>query len=187
MLSKQLITLASILAILGCGACFLPSPIDRTPPPPPPLHIDLRGVRTIGVTLTNESETHRLGPAQMAKCIVDEANYDYRETKVRVRVHRDGGNEDAELKLVILKEGAVRLPNPRPGVTQKWAVRVSVSGTLTARDGRVIWQETNRELDAGTAIMATDEAEFLQKLSVPWVNSELCYSLVMQVFYGDSK
>ncbi len=184
MLRKQLITLAAILGILGCGACFLPPLIPRTPPPPP-MHIDLRGVRTIGVTAANESEMHRLDAVQMAKSLAEDANDSVQETRVRLRAHRDGRDEDAQLKLVILKETAIRLPQRKPGAVQTWALRLNMAMTLTARNGRVIWQDANWQMDAGTGILAADEAAFLQRVSLQWVYDELGYLVARHMFYGE--
>lgn len=185
---KQLITLAAILGILGCGACFLPDLIDRTPPPPPPpLRIDLQGVRTIGVAVNNDSKSPILDSMRLAQAVVEHANYRSRQTKVRLRVRRDGGDEHAQLKISIVRESAVPVPQTTPGAAQKWALRLNISATLTARDGRVIWQETNRNRNLVPAIPAADEAEFLQKLSHPWVYDELSYPLVQSMFYGETK
>jgi hypothetical protein len=188
MLRKQLITLSAILGILGCGACFLPNLIDRDPPPPPPpLKIDLRGVRTIGVTVSDNSGVHDLDSIQLAQMVAEQANYRSRDTKVKLRVHRDSRNEDAELKIAILKESAAQVPQAAPRAPRKWALRLSISSTLVARDGRVIWQEASRNRSLTTAITAADEAEFLQKLSHSWVYGELSYPLVKSMFYGDSQ
>ena len=183
-----MITLAAILGILGCGACFLPNLIDRDPtPPPPPLTIDLRGVRTIGVTVSDDSKAPLLDPAMLAQRVAEYGNFRSRDTKVKLRVHREGENEDAQLKIAILKESAVKLPQAAPGAAQKWALRLIVSSTLTARNGRVIWQETNRDRELTPAIAAVDETEFLQKLSHPWIYGALSYPLVKSMFYGESR
>ena len=188
MFRKHLITLAASLGILGCGACFLPNLIDRDPPPPPPpLKIDLRGVRTIGVTVTNYSKAPLLDPMLLAQRVVEYGNFRSRDTKVKLRVHRDGENEDAQLKIAILKESAVKIPQATPEAAQKWALRLIISSALTARDGRVIWQETNRDRDLAPAITASDEAEFLQKLSHRWVYGALSYPLVKSMFYGETR
>lgn len=186
MLGKQLITLAAILGILSCGACFLPNLIDRDPPPPPPrLKIDLRGVRTIGVSVTNDSKAPLLDSTLLALKVAEYGNDRSRDTKVKLRVRREGGNEDAQLKIVILKESAVKVPQATPGAAQKWALQLVVSSTLTARDGHVIWQEAHRNRDLAPAITAADEREFLQKVSHPWIYEALSYPLVKSMFYGE--
>lgn len=188
MLRKQLITLAAILGILGCGACFLPNLVDRDPiPPPPPLTIDLHGVHTIGVTVSDDSKASLLDPAMLAQRVAEYGNFRSRDTKVKFRVHRDGENEDAQLKIAILKESAVKIPQTAPGTAQKWALRLVISSTLTARDGRVIWQEMDRNRDLRTPITAADETEFLQKLSHPWIYGALSYPLIKSMFYGESR
>ena len=188
MLRKQLITLAAILGILGCGACFLPNLVDRDPiPPPPPLKIDLRGVRMIGVTVSDDSKAPLLDPAMLSQRVAEYGNFRSRDTKVKWRVHRESGNEDARLKISILKESAVKVPQTTPSAAQKWALRLTISSTLTTRDGRVIWQDTNRNRDLAPAITAADETEFLQKLSHPWIYGALSYPLIKSMFYGESR
>jgi hypothetical protein len=188
MLRKQLITLAAILGILSCGACFLPNLVDRDPPPPPPpLTIDLRGVRMIGVTVSDDSKAPLLDPVMLAQRVAEYGNFRSRDTKVKLRVHREGGTEDAQLKIAILKESAVKLPQATPEAAQRWALQLIISSTLTARDGRVIWQETSRNRDLAPAITAADEAEFLQRLSHLWIYGAVSYPLVKSMFYGESR
>lgn len=155
--------------------------------PPPPLQIDLRGVHTIGVTVINESERHRLDAARMIGDIVTTANYRSRETRVRMRAHRDGKDEDAELKLVILKERAFPVRLNRPGTPLRWSVGLETSATLTARSGRVIWQDEMWEWDAHANLAAANEAECWQSVSLPWVSSWFSVALVERMFYGESQ
>jgi outer membrane lipopolysaccharide assembly protein LptE/RlpB len=137
--------------------------------------------------VTNDSKPRLLDSERLAQTVVEYANYRSRETRVRLRVHRDGEDEDAQLKIVILKESAVPVPQTMAGMAQKWALRLNISATLAARNGRVMWRQENRNRDLATTITAADEAEFLQKLSHPWVYGALSYPLVKSMFYGESQ
>jgi len=149
------------------------------------LKIDLRGVRTIGVAVADSSEVHRLDASELAKAVVEEAKYGVRESRFRLRLDRDGGNEDAHLKIAILKESAVRVSRSTPGAAQTWAMRLNLAMALTARDGRMIRQDANWQVDVRTGIVAADEAEFLQKVYPGWVCYQLSSPLFRHTFYGE--
>jgi hypothetical protein len=40
-------------------------------------------------------------------------------------------------------------------------------------------------MDAGTGILAADEAAFLQRVSLQWVYDELGYLVARHMFYGE--
>lgn len=136
MLWKKLVTLASVLGILSFGACFWPAPSAPVPPLPP--RLDLQGIRTIQVAVTNLSESKHLAPADLAQAVANYMNARSLGPGIRTLAQAQASTTDAVLQITILSE-RTELP-PRAG----WATfQVGISATLTRQNGQVIWRETN--------------------------------------------
>jgi hypothetical protein len=137
MVKEKLVTLACVLGILACGACFLPPPRPYHPPPPPPLRPSLQGVRTIAIAVSNQSESRRMNPADLATMMTHDIQFsDYGS---RITAIGEGvADPDAHLVVAIQKE---TLSQEQTGV--RWIVSIDVLSTLTARDGSVLWSDSH--------------------------------------------
>ena len=135
MLSKKLVTLGGALGILACGACFVPPQRPYHPPPAPPPPASLRGIRTIAVQVSNDSESRHLPAAELAAMVA--RNIGLLGSEPHITATTDGAADpDARLGIEIRRETAT----PQP-VDLNWAIVIEASSTLTARDGRVLWSE----------------------------------------------
>jgi hypothetical protein len=103
---KKLLTLAGAIGILACGACFGPS--NYKPPPPPPIQIDLRGIHTISVEVTDTSEAHHLDATALSQRVHDVLNI-YRNG-TGVTAAEPGKPPDATLKITLLDAQAIAGP-----------------------------------------------------------------------------
>jgi hypothetical protein len=142
MLRKQLITLAAILGILSCGACFLPDLVDRTPPEPPPaIVINLRGIREVAIYVACEPQPSHLRCSGIAGHARASLNSMRPHTGVGAHLKSDGGTDDAALEISAI-EGVVVPDGPLvAGKEVEWKLPIHVSARLVKRDGTVVWSE----------------------------------------------
>jgi len=142
MVEKKLLTVASAVGILACGACFLPP----LPEPAPPLRNALRGVRTIQITAANDSPSHHIDPSGLAQALMQNLNWKTSETGATAFVTQKAGVlEGAALAITILSEDGKPIPLKDYPSLSRWKVVVKISATLTRQDGSQIWQETGTE------------------------------------------
>jgi hypothetical protein len=144
MLEKKILTVASAIGILACGACFLP-PLPERKPPPPPLRLNLDGIQSICVVATNSSGTHQLDPVELAQGVAHAINSRAWKDGINAFAGKEDGNADAVLRITILNEtvdakGPASQANPG-----SMTFSVKDTATLTRRDGLVVWSETESE------------------------------------------
>jgi hypothetical protein len=141
MLEKKLLTLASAAAILACGACFLP-PLPSHQPPPPRVRTVLEDLRSIRVTVKNNSATHHLDPAELAAQAASAINWQTGHHGAHAFVDNAGANADAVLEIVVEKE-TVEQDVPGRAPRTRWITYlIEDSATLTRPDGELLWSET---------------------------------------------
>ena len=188
LLQKKLLTIACVIGILACGACFAPVYRPPTPPPPRPQqqHIDLRGIRMIDVAVTDASDSHHIAAAVLAEEIVKVVNAYARETGVRANIPAVGVKKDAELQITILSQHAMQLPQTATINQNHWTSQMRVSATLTRRDGQILWHESDWKLVIAVNEAAEDEATFWEKLPQAWTAHRLATRFVHRMFYEDS-
>lgn len=181
---KKLLTLASVVGILACGACFLP-PLPEHKPAPPPIRNGLDGVQSIRVEVVNASPSHHLVPAALAQRVVTAINSQPWQTNVNAHVGKDAESEDAVLAITVLSETS----EAKPAKTGSTTFLIDDSATLTRLDGSLVWRET----DAGNWISYTvDEQHPADAWTIPGlvdgVEKALSDKLVFRMFYwGSSK
>jgi hypothetical protein len=152
MVEKKLFTLACVLGILACGACFGPDK-NQSPPvsrpirihPPtisPPKPIDLTGIRKILIKVTNSTETHHVDPGVLGRMIA--SSFNFHEHSYIPRAYTQGAPQpgDAVLQVTIVKEitgpeAAINAQEP-PGQF----LDLFMDASLTQDDGKVIWSES---------------------------------------------
>lgn len=188
LLPKKLFTLACVIGILACGACF--APVSRAPTPPPPrpqqLLIDLHGIRMIDVAVTDASDARHIAAATLAEEIVKVINAYARETRVRAEIPAERVTKDAELKVTILDQHAIQLPQTATMNQNHWTSQMRVSATLIGRDGQLLWHESDWKLVMAVNEAAEDEASFWEKLPQTWTAHRLAARFVHRMFYEDS-
>jgi hypothetical protein len=155
MLFKKLLTLACVAGILLCGACFFPGGGPPAPPPPPPL-IDLQGVHRIEVAVTDASAASHVEPVVLAKAVAVSIDWKTKGSGVSAQAQRRAGAGDAVLQITILSESSAPVSDShRPGIVRSM-IDFSISASLTRRDGRVIWHETDGEYSVPILVKLED-------------------------------
>jgi hypothetical protein len=182
MVEKKLLTLAGVLGILACGACFLP-PLPQHKPAPPPIRNGLDGVQSVRVEVANASPSHHLDSDDLARKIAGAINEQSWKTKVSAHVGKEAGGEDAVLVITVLSETAEPAKSSKSG---DLTFLIKDSATLTRLDGALVWRET----EAKNWLMqsADNEAYAAAAWKVPnflnQVDKELSDRVVSRMFYG---
>jgi hypothetical protein len=182
MLGKKLLTIACVLGILAFGACF--GPVYHPPPRPLAPGLDLSGVHSIGVTVTNNSESHHVDTSTLEKVLEEQINDQSRDIKVKARVQKGTGSGDAVLAVVILSENATEDSRPNAIGYHNWTFVMKMSVTLTARDGRVIWNGTNEDYSFSQGFPAGSPVVWNGPRAQSSGDYFICLSLVNHVFFG---
>jgi hypothetical protein len=179
MVEKKLLTLAGVVGILACGACFLP-PLPQHKPTPPPIRNGFDGVQSIRVEVANASPSHHLDSADLSRKIADAINEQSLKTKVNAQVGKEAGGEDAVLAITVLSETAEQAKSGR------LTFDIKDSATLTRQDGALVWRET--EADNWLMQSADNEAYVAAAWKVPGflnqADKELSDRMVSRMFYG---
>ena len=136
MLKMKLLTLACALGILACGACFLPPSQRNSNPSLPPTQIDLKGIRTIGVRVTNNSEWRHIDASALAHAIEVGINGYTKETGAKASALTATGQEDATIEIAIQSENAILEAKPAPPGTSRWSYKVNFRHAHEARWNR---------------------------------------------------
>jgi hypothetical protein len=139
MVKKKLLTLAAVIGILACGACFF-GPLPERQPPPPPIHNGLDGVHSIRVEVANASPSHHLDSAALARKIVETINEQSWKLKINAQVGKEAGGEEAVLEVTVLSESVEGVTHSGSGLVK---FLIGDSAALRKRDGALIWSETN--------------------------------------------
>jgi hypothetical protein len=140
MLRKRLLTLACVAGILAFGACFLP-PLPPSPhrEPPPSPYANLQGIHSIGVDVTNSSESHHVDPTVLARAVVENINWRASANGVYAHVKNVVSGEEGLLEIEVLSENALSSsPSAVVGMVTR-NFKVEMSATLKSNDGKVLW------------------------------------------------
>jgi len=132
MVEKKLLTLAGVVGILACGACFLPPlPQKKTPLPPA-----LSSVHKIAVRVEDGTTGNLFDPVTISNATADNFNRLWKDFPVQAEAFNAGGPSDAALRITVLRKTA----SCRPGNNGKQfcSFETIVSFTLTAADGRIL-------------------------------------------------
>ncbi|MDR3752643.1 MAG: hypothetical protein P4K93_03385 [Terracidiphilus sp.] len=179
MLKKKLLTIAGVLAILACGACFLPPLPSHEPPPPVRNRLD--GVQNIRVEVTNASPSHHLDSADLARKVAEAINEKPWKTKIGAHVGKEAAGEDAVLFITVLSETEEPAPTAKTG---RMAFLINDSVRLMRLDGALVWQESGEENWIPYNVDAGDEADAWKIHGlVDGVEKALSDRLVSRMFY----
>jgi len=186
MLSKKLLTLACVLAILAFGGCIF---IPNGPPTAP--RIEFNGIHTIQVTATNTSESPHIDPAGLARAVVKQINSDAGATGIKgqalqaQQAQPEAGAPDAVLKITVLSESATLDPVTPSDKNMHWTFQFSISATLTKSDGEVVWSQTNAKYPLVRTYARKDPPEGWQNPAMlRSITSRLGTDLLVRVYYG---
>jgi hypothetical protein len=148
MVKKKLLTLAGVVGILACGACFLP-PLPQKKAPLPPA---LSSVHEIAVQVEDGAAGNLFDPVIMSSATASNFNRILMDYQVRAEAYNTGGHGDAVLRITVLNKTTSCVPK---GNGEYCSIELIASYTLTAVDGRVllsrpresskngIWQQGN--------------------------------------------
>jgi hypothetical protein len=175
---KKLLTLAGVVGILACGACFLP-PLPQHKPAPPPIRNGLDGVQNIRVEVVNASSSRHLVPAVLAQKIVETINEQSWKTKVDAHVGLEPRSEDATLVITVLSETVE--PTAKAGHMR---FNIEDSATLMRPDGALVWKETETANWITYNVDGEKEADAWKMLGGGSVDKELSEKLVFRMFFG---
>jgi hypothetical protein len=140
MLAKKLLTLACAFGILAIGACFLPP--ARIPAPPLPPY--LASVRTIAIQVEDASSNSLLNSDAMEVATASTFNRLWSEFPLRAEPRSASAPTDATLRIVLIGKSASL--DRASGDRQLWAFQISTESTLIARDGRILWHQSDRKI-----------------------------------------
>ena len=181
MVRKKLLTLAGVVGILACGACFLP-PLPQHRPAPPPIGNGLDGVQNIRVEVANSSPSHHLNSADLARKIADAINEQSWKMKVSAHVGKEAGVEDAVLAITVSSETVV---SALAAESRRMTFLIKDSATLTRLDGSLVWQETDAEYWITRNVAEVNQADVWKEPGlVDGVNKTLSDRLALRMFYG---
>jgi hypothetical protein len=142
MLKKKLLTIAGVLGILACGACFLP-PIHNgppTPPPPPPIHVP-KNIHRVRVIVTDNSIPAQIDTQVMANAVVKYINL--LSSSDGIAAHAGGEPADADLAIAIANEDAVLKQVEPSDSSESWLFQFTFSESLKNASGNILKQRTN--------------------------------------------
>jgi hypothetical protein len=177
---KKLLTLAGVVGILACGACFLP-PLPQHKPAPPPIRVGTDGVHNIRVEAVNSSLSHHLVAAALAQKIAVAINEQSWKTKVNAHVGWEPGGEDAVLVITVLSETL----ETEQAETGSRTFLIRDSAKLTRPDGTLVWQETEAGNSIEYNVDEQNAADAWKILGlVDGVEKALSDRLVFRMFYG---
>jgi hypothetical protein len=101
--------------------------------------MDLQGIQSIGVNVTNVSASHHLDPTIFAKQTAFDFNLKARKCGVSAHSVNDPGVDQAELEITVLSENATPHSPPTPGKPADWLFQLKTSATLKTKAGQVLW------------------------------------------------
>lgn len=165
MLRKKLLTVACVVGILACGACFLP-PGDNGPsypPPPPPsapqLRTELHGVKAIRVVVDDATEAHFLDASQVARAV--SAHLLEQASQSHISLEKGETLQPGDALLRIILQSTTAVPhNPVAGNPARvWQFHLIYTATLTDASGKTVWQRKEQPYAHMYELQVNDPAD----------------------------
>jgi len=175
MFKKKFVTVGCVLGILAFGACFGPPPHPPTPGTAPPLRDSFHGIRSMAVEVENRVASPHLNPDDFAKAVAWDINIRRGESHIVASVGADS-NPQAQLRVSILDEKATHPPG-----SPNWSVSADVSGSVIARNGRVLWGDRG----VYSIVLQTPETDADQVWQDPVVRNRLARVLVTRMLHWE--
>jgi hypothetical protein len=180
----KLVTLACALAILASGACFLPPP--RPGPPPPPPLARVRGIRSLCVRVTNQSQTQHTDPVAFGHWVVESIDKNAYHGMPKAHLGEANQFDDAILQISIADERLIAPPleAAEQGIRYSFALKMDV--TLTSSSGTEIWSEKDlTEYRSYIFQFAAPDDPWKSNRFEDWVRNSVCATLVSRALWND--
>jgi hypothetical protein len=132
MVRKKLLTLAGVVGILACGACFLPPLPQKKVPLPPALSF----VHKVAIQVEDATHSNLFDSRRMSESTAFNFNQYWTKLPVKALNFYAGVSGDAILKITVISK-TVSCPNKRNEM-QFCTFEMSSSYALTAADGRIL-------------------------------------------------
>ncbi len=140
MLKKKLLTIAGVLGILACGACFLPPIHTRPPAPlPPPIRLP-EDIHTVRVVVSDNSIPAQIDTQAIANSVAEYINLI--DGGQGASAHAGGEPGDSELEIAIANEDA-SLEKVFPDGTESWTFHFIFAVVLVRSNGKIVSQKPN--------------------------------------------
>ncbi len=141
MLRSKLLAVAAVLAILACGACFLPP----SPQPPPKIPPYLNGTRTLAMKVEDMSSADHFDPGTINAATADNFNRFWKDSQLRAEPWNSTSTADVVLHITVLSKSSS--PGQRFKDKQFWIWTITADYTITAQDdGRLLWQLSQQKI-----------------------------------------
>lgn len=129
-----------MLAILACGACFLP-PLPQPRPKAPPY---LAGIRTIAIEVEDQSANEPFDSEPMSIAVAANFNQLWKDYHIHAEAWRAGNTADAALHITVIRKSSRldRVSDDR----QLWVFDLTASFAFTGSDGRLLRPSYERDL-----------------------------------------
>ncbi len=135
MVKKQLLTLAAVVGILACGACFMPD-LPEHKPASPPMPPALASVHMIAIHVEDGIGGNLFDPSIMSNATARNFNQLWQEFPVRAEAYNALGPSNAALRITVLR----KTTSCKPGYNgnQFCSFEMIASFTLTDAEGRIL-------------------------------------------------
>ena len=137
MLRPKVLTVAAVLGILACGACFLP-PLPQPKRKLPPY---LAGVHTVAIQVEDLSTSDPFDSGAMSTATAASFNRLWTDFPVHAEPLHSVNTADATLHIAILYKYKSASLSRGPDGGEVWDFQIAANFTLMARDGRLLWQQ----------------------------------------------
>jgi hypothetical protein len=187
MLRKKLLTIACVVGILGCGACFLP-PVNSTPhyPPPPPIREELRGIKAIRVFVDDASGAHTVDTSEVASCVAGNLDERAGQTHIKNEDRKTPRPGDAVLQITLQKVTTTQNPPAQQENERRWSLELTIDATLTGANGETLWEQKSQSYRDDGYFQSNDPVKIWKDSGVSlWLSGRFSDRLLGAMFYGD--
>jgi hypothetical protein len=142
MLKKKLLTIAGVVGILACGACFLP-PIHTRPPtplPPPPIRLP-ENIHTVRVVVTDNSIPAHIDTQAIANSVATYINLI--DAGQGASAHAGKEPADADFDVAIADENAILIKSWPSDDTESWSFSFTLTPVLVRNGSKIIGRKRN--------------------------------------------
>lgn len=172
---KKLLTLASVIGLLACGACFFPA--SR------PARIHLRGFQSVLVVVRNEPESGPVDVEEVGREIAAAINAKTQAQGPTAHFGEEAAPGEPVLYIWLLREKATCAPI-RPGFCE-WTLTLDLSATLRdSRDNFLAELPVRPHHWTGTLPASTPALAWRDPKVRDWL-SHVANEVTLSLLYGD--
>jgi hypothetical protein len=140
MWQPKVLTVAGVMVILACGACFLP-PI---PPPRPRVPPHLAGVTILAIQVEDGSGSDPFQEESMSRETATQFNRLWQEYPVHAIPWKPGITCDEVLRITVLSKSI--LPSQTSGGRQPLELEIVADFSIIAPSGVLLWQQPAKKV-----------------------------------------